>query len=160
MIKHQCKNLTIIQIIAILSLVFLASAYFIQYFLNISPCKLCLYQRIPYFILVILGVLVSIKIGRKFSKNILLNLCRIVIVVEIFLAGYHVGIERGFIHEIVPCKVESLQVGVNENLRMQIEDAQPSCKDVGLRIAGLSLAEINLIAIFCLLMLSFYKRPE
>jgi len=160
MIKHQCKNLTIIQIIAILSLVFLASAYFIQYFLNIAPCKLCLYQRIPYFILVMLGVLVSIRIGKKISENILLNLCRLVIVVEIFLAGYHVGIERDFIHEIVPCKVESSNVGSAENLRMQIEDAQPSCKEIGLRMAGLSLAEINLIAICCLLMLSFYKRSD
>ena len=160
MIKHKCKNLTIIQIIAILSLVFLALAYFIEYCLNIAPCKLCLYQRIPYFILVILGVLVSVRIGKKISENILLNLCRLVIIVEICLAGYHVGIERGVIHEIIPCKVDSSSIGSAENLRMQIEDVQPSCQEVGFRIFSLSLAEINLIAIFCLLILSFYKRSD
>ena len=41
-------------IIALLSILTLSSAIYIEYVLNVNPCKLCLYQRIPYIISIFL----------------------------------------------------------------------------------------------------------
>ena len=58
------KNLFIA--IFLISLIALISAYFIQYALGHQPCSLCLYERIPFF-LAILIVLINYKY-KKFEK--------------------------------------------------------------------------------------------
>ena len=36
-------------LIFLISILILITAYYIEYGLNENPCKLCIYQRIPYF---------------------------------------------------------------------------------------------------------------
>lgn len=154
--KNFLKSLTIIQIIAILSLFFLASAVFMQYFFGDSPCKLCIYQRILYFMLVILGGIASIKLVKKSYKNITLFLCRGIIILQIFLAGYQVGIEYDVFPDTVCAIEESDKAVTTDSLYEQITKAnRGSCKEVDFRILGFSLAEINLILAMMLMIMSF-----
>ena len=79
--------------ILIFSILSLCIAYFIQYVLDHSPCNLCLIERIPYIISVILISLIFII--NKFEKVILM----IVLLFFIFGAAvsfYHFGIEQSF----------------------------------------------------------------
>ena len=46
--------------IFLISFIALISAYFIEYVLGYQPCNLCLYERVPYF-LAILILLVNFK---------------------------------------------------------------------------------------------------
>ena len=140
--KKLIKSLSIIQVIGILSLFFLVVAYFIQYVLGIQPCKLCIYQRIPYWLLVVLGGVSCISFIKNNYHKIMLIFCRLLILLEIFLAVYHVGIEHDIFQEVVPCKVESSDSAVTlDSLRAQIyNNTTVSCKEVSMRILGLSLA--------------------
>lgn len=157
MVKEFFKNITIIQVIAILSLVFLASAYFIQYFLEIAPCKLCLYQRIPYVVLVLAGILSFIRVWDVSYSKVLLNCARLLILLEICLSFYQVGIERDIFYEIIPCEVVPLEKAVTKDmLRDQIKNnVSVSCREVGIRILGLSLAEINFVLSICLMLFTY-----
>ena len=60
----EIKNFYII--IFIVSLLSLLIALYIEFFLGYQPCKLCIYQRIPYLIAIFLTFL-----GRSYLKNLI-----------------------------------------------------------------------------------------
>ena len=126
----------------------LITAYFIQYSLDYQPCKLCIYERIPYFISIIL--LIVILLNPKYRKITLLILS-IVFLSSVFLSFYHFGIEQGFFIESFVCESESLSKSLSkEQLLEQLKQNNISCKDVSFTILGLSLAAINMVLSFIL----------
>ena len=56
----KLKKRTELNIILFFSIFALASAFFIEYILGHKPCNLCLLQRVPYILAIILIVLVLI----------------------------------------------------------------------------------------------------
>ena len=138
----QSNNIFLIIIFAVISLASI-SALIIQYWLGHEPCKLCLYERVPYF----LAILLIIKIF-FFKKNekITLLILSLVFVGSSALAFYHFGIEQGFFSESLLCKAEDLsKILSKEQLLEQLKQNSVSCKDVSFRILGLSLAAINTV---------------
>ena len=126
----------------------LASAYFIQYSLGYQPCKLCIYERIPYFISIFL--LIAILLNPKYRKITLLILS-IVFLCGAFLTFYHFGIEQGFFIESFVCESKSLLKSLSkEQLLEQLKQNNVSCKDISFTILGLSLATINMVLSFIL----------
>ena len=67
----KANNIFLIVILAIISLTII-SALIIQYCLGHEPCKLCLYERIPYFLSVLL--IIKILFIKKYEKITLLIL--------------------------------------------------------------------------------------
>ena len=139
----ELKNKTTIAIILLLSVIILLIAFFIQYILGHNPCNLCLYERIPYLLAIII-IPVSL-FNKKFEKIVLLSLSLI------FLAGtiisfYHFGIEQGFFSESLVCNTSLENANLTkDDLLKELQKNQISCKDVSFKIAGLSLATINTI---------------
>ena len=135
------KNL--FTVIFLISFIALVSAYFIEYILGHQPCNLCLYERIPYF-LAILIVLINYKYN-KLEKYIILSLA-IIFLIATILSLYHLGIEQGFIQESLLCDLEK---GANildkEEILKQLQQKNISCKDVTFKIFGLSLTSYNII---------------
>ena len=129
------KNL--FTVIFLISFIALVSAYFIEYILGHQPCNLCLYERIPYF-LAILIVLINYKYN-KLEKYIILSLA-IIFLIATILSLYHLGIEQGFIQESMLCDLEK---GANildkDEILKQLQQKNISCKDVTFKIFGLSL---------------------
>ena len=126
-----------------ISLFALISAYFIEYILGHQPCNLCLIERIPYMV-----ALIIILINFKFSH---LEKYLILILVFIFLAGtlislYHLGIEQGFVTESLVCDLEnSSKILSKEEILQQLQQKIVSCKDVTFKIFGFSLTTFNII---------------
>lgn len=121
----------------------LVSAFIIEHRLGHQPCKLCLYERIPYF----LSVLLIIKnfFIRIYERGTLLILS-LVFIISTCLAFYHFGIEQGFFKESLACAAENLSENITkEELLEQLSQNIISCKDVNFRIFGFSLAAINTI---------------
>jgi len=138
----QTNNIFLIVILAIISLMII-SALIIQYWLGHEPCKLCLYERIPYFLSILL--IIKIIFIKKYEKIILLILF-LVFMSSTVLAFYHFGIEQGFFSESLACTNEDLsKTLLKEELLEQLKQNTISCKDVSLRILGLSLAAVNVI---------------
>ena len=141
MVKNS-KNL-LIKFIFLVSIIALMSAFFIEYILGHQPCNLCVLERIPY-LLAIIVVLLNYKFI-QFEKFFILLLT------IIFLAGtalslYHLGIEQGFIQESLVCDLKS---GSNllskEEILKQLQEKNVSCKDVTFKIFGLSLTSYNIL---------------
>ena len=152
------KNL--FTVIFLISFIALVSAYFIEYILGHQPCNLCLYERIPYF-LAILIVLINYKYN-KLEKYIILSLA-IIFLIATILSLYHLGIEQGFIQESLLCDLEK---GANildkDEILKQLQQKNISCKDVTFQIFGLSLTSYNIIIsiLLAITLIRFYFGYE
>jgi disulfide bond formation protein DsbB len=136
------KNL-LIKLIFLISIVALASAFFIEYKLGHQPCNLCVLERIPYLLAIIL-ILLNYKFNH-FEKYFLILLIAVFFIATI-LSLYHLGIEQGFIQESMVCDLKS---GSNllskEDILKQLQEKSVSCKDVTFKIFGLSLTTYNIL---------------
>ena len=138
--KINKKFLLVILIFISLVLVF---AFVIEYKIGHQPCKLCLYERIPYFLSVML--IIKIFFIRIYERETLLILS-LVFIISTCLAFYHLGIEQGFFKESLACTDGNLSENITKDeLLEQLSQNIISCKDVSFRIFGFSLAATNTI---------------
>ena len=129
--------------IFLISFIALISAYFIEYILGHQPCNLCVYERFPY-LLAILIVLMNYKYN-KLEKYLILSLAVIFLIATI-LSLYHLGIEQGFIQESLLCDLEKgANIVDKDEILKQLQQKSISCKDVTFKIFGLSLTNFNII---------------
>ena len=154
------KPETYLKIILVFSFIALISAFFIEHFLGHKPCNLCLIERIPYGLSIIL--IITIFVIKKNEKFIVLLLI-LTFVFSLAISIYHFGIEQGFFQESAVCNVKNFSENVTkEDLLKQLNARIISCKDVTFRIFGLSLTSINIvISLFFVLILSkIFKTYE
>ena len=138
----QISKKFLFSILVFTSLV-LVSAFIIEHRLGHEPCKLCLYERIPYFLSMLL--IIKMLFIKKYERVTLLILF-LVFISSTVLAFYHFGIEQGFFSESLACTTGDLSKTLSkEELLQQLKQNSISCKDVSFRILGLSLAAINTI---------------
>ncbi|MDA9627091.1 disulfide bond formation protein B [Candidatus Pelagibacter sp.] len=141
MVKNN-KNL-LIKLIFLTSVIALVSAFFIEYILGHQPCNLCILERIPYFLTIIV-ILLNYKFI-EFEKFFIL-LLTIIFLFGTVLSLYHLGIEQGLIQESLVCDLKS---GSNllskEEILKQLQEKSVSCKDVTFKMFGLSLTSYNIL---------------
>ena len=139
----QIKNKTTLNLILLFSIFVLTTAYFIEYALGHKPCNLCLIERLPYILTIIIISLGLIL--KKFEKTIIIFLILIFVVATI-ISFYHFGIEQGFFKESLVCKLDNNITNLSKDeLLKELQKETISCKDVSFRIFGFSLATINTI---------------
>ena len=155
------KN-TYIILVSIFSILILSlfSAYYIEFVLGHKPCKLCIYQRYPYFISILL--LINIFFLKKLVRLCLLFLSLVSLFGSI-LAFYHFGIEQGFFSESIVCEAPILDENLTKKeILKQLSEKAISCKIVTFKVFGLSLASINTIfsfVLFCIF-IRWFKNYE
>ena len=141
MVKNS-KNL-LIKLILLISIIALISAFFIEYILGHQPCNLCILERIPYFLAIIV-ILLNYKFI-EFEKFFILFLT-IIFLFGTVLSVYHLGIEKGLIQDSLVCDLKS---GSNllskEEILKQLQEKSVSCKDVTFKMFGLSLTSYNIL---------------
>ena len=136
-------------IIFIISLLSLLIALYIEFFLGFQPCKLCIYQRIPYLIAIFLTFL-----GISYSKNLFwLYALLLIFLLSLLISGYHFGIEQGMFKEFPGCTGSSINIIDKNELLKLLNSEVNSCKNVDFRIFGLSLATINFLLSFIIFIL-------
>ena len=137
-------------IIFAVSLLSLLTALYIEFFLGYKPCKLCVYQRIPYLISIFLTFL-----GVSYSKNLIwLYALLLTFFLSFLLSGYHLGIEQEIFKEFSGCKGNSLNNLDKDELLKLLNSEVNSCKNVDFRIFGFSLATINFLLSFVIFILT------
>ena len=141
MVKNS-KNL-LIKLILLISIIALISAFFIEYILGHQPCNLCILERIPYFLAIIV-VLLNYKFI-EFEKFFILFLT-IIFLFGTVLSLYHLGIEQGLIQESLVCDLKSgSNLFSKEEILKQLQEKSVSCKDVTFKMFGLSLTSYNIL---------------
>lgn len=125
-------------------------AYYVELVLGHQPCNLCLFERIPYIL--VISIMITLLIFSNLEK-ISFGLVGIVFLISFFLSIYHVGIEQEIFNESNVCNTGSNIDTLNkEELIKELTNQRISCKIVTFYIFGLSLATINA---FISLMISF-----
>lgn len=151
-------------VLAIVPVVSLSFAYYVEYILEVAPCTLCTYQRWPYYMLFFLSIL-----GISFSRlsNILHKVIILNFVISALISGYHYGIEKEIFSEPKTCKVNTI---MSENLsvkeRIKLLETIPvvkSCKAVPFKIMNMSMAVMNflwsiLLLLFCCIVNLYYCK--
>ena len=143
-----------LKIIFLFSLTALISAYFIENVLGHQPCNLCLIERVPYGLSIILTS--SIFIIKK-NKSFFIVLLLLTFIFSFSISLYHLGIEQGLFQESSVCGVKNFSENITrEELLNRLSEKTVSCKDVTFRIFGLSLTTIN-VAISILFIITLSK---
>jgi len=157
----KTNNILLIFFLFIISASLIAT-FIIQYGLGYQPCKLCVYQRIPYILSIFL--IIELIFFKKNEKTTLL-LLSLTFIAGAILAFYHLGIEQGFFAESFVCESKNLsETLTKDELLEQLKQNTISCRDVNFKILGLSLASINFIfslilsVIFIKLFLNYGKN--
>ena len=132
-----------------ISIFSLLGAIYIEFVLDEKPCKLCVYQRVPYIIAIFICFL-GFAAQKKTSWLFFLS---IIFISSSFLAGYHVGIENNIFAEYSGCSNASIDLIDKTEIIKSLKANLPSCKEVNFRLFGLSLATINL---FVSILISLY----
>ena len=148
---NNLKNEFYLRLILIISLVAIISAYFIEYVLGHQPCNLCLIERIPYGLSVIL---ITLNYFFKKNEKFIILLLIITFCFSFAVSVYHLGIEQDLFEESAVCGLKNT-IGIisKEEILKQLQEKTVSCKDVTFRIFGLSLTSINILLSLILIIL-------
>tara|TARA_B100000767_G_C19570911_1_gene453172 strand:+ start:287 stop:772 length:486 start_codon:yes stop_codon:yes gene_type:complete len=146
------KKETYLKILFLLSFAILSFAYAVQYLLEFQPCNLCIIERIPYFLALIV-LLLNFKFKRDYIFYSILLL--LIFAFSFFISVYHLAIEQGFINESTVCLSNQVDLIAKDEILKSLKQIKISCKNVAFKIFGLSLTAYNvLISIFMFLISS------
>ncbi len=154
------KIITYLKIILFISLFSISSAFFIEYVLGHQPCNLCLIERIPYGISIIL-IILNYFLNK--NEHFIILLLILIFSFSFIVSFYHFGIENGFFEDSTICGLKNLSdVITKEELLEQLQTKTVSCKDVTFRIFGFSLTTFNMVLslIFTILLIKIFKNYE
>ena len=127
-------------------------AFFVEYILGYKPCILCKYQRAPYILALIIGLLGFFK-----PTNIKINIyIFLTFLISMTLSGYHVGIEQELYRSIFNCSDDNLSILEESKLLESLGVINPDCRNVNFAVFGVSLATINFVLSFVISSVSYY----
>ena len=149
MVKLKTENYS--QILFILSIIILGSALTIEYVFKYRPCNLCLIERIPYGLTIIILIINYIFKKNQIFYGVLLML---LFAFSFIISVYHLGIEQGFIDESSICMSENLNLLNKEEILNSLKELNINCKDVAFKIFGLSLTTYNVFVSVLMFLLS------
>ena len=143
------KRKNIYLLIFLYSIIALLSAIYIEKVLGYLPCKLCIYQRIPFLIAIFICFL-----GYNYFKSdrILIALV-ITFTLSTVLAGYHFGIENSIFEEYGGCTNTNIDVTNKEKIIESLGMVK-NCKDVEFNILGISLSGLNFLTSLLIVLFS------
>ena len=157
---HNFKVDIYLKIIFLISLISIILAFFIEYVLGHQPCNLCLIQRIPYGLSIILIILYYfLNKGQQF----IILLLTLIFFFSFMISFYHFGIEQGFFEESKVCGLKNTPNAISkEEILKQLQISSVSCKDVTFRIFGFSLATFNIIIslVFVIFLPKIFRNYE
>ena len=149
-----------LKIIFLFSFTALISAFFIEHALGHQPCNLCLIERIPYGLSIII---IMVAFLTKKNQKFLVLLLILTFIFSFAISFYHYGIEQGFFQESSICGLKNFTESITkEDLLKQLSEKKTSCKDVTFRIFGLSLTSINIVIslLFIITLLKVFTKYE
>ena len=140
-------------LVALFSVVALASALIAEFYFNLAPCKMCLKQREPYYIIIVGFLLIRIL---KWQNRIWFYLgVQLVSIYGLFYSIWHVGIENKLLSGPSGCS-DGLNISNNTSALKDQIISKPviNCEDVIWSFFGVSAATINSLLLFLIFILN------
>lgn len=131
-------------LIAGVSLLSLAAAYMAQYGFGLLPCELCLIQRIPFAVNILLGF---IGIFWAAGQRGIICTSAVVFLINSGIAFFHSGVERHWWPGLEGCSAPQLGNAVSDILSRLEQTPAVRCDAIPWQFLGLSMANYNVV--FC-----------
>jgi disulfide bond formation protein DsbB len=129
----------------------LGAALLAQYWGGLAPCELCLLQRWPWGVAIVIAM-ITIMVGNRPALPWVSLLLAAVFAVGSALACYHVGVEEHWFAGPSACSAAATAADTVEALKAQILQQQPvRCDEAAWSLWGISLAGWNLFASLAML---------
>tara|TARA_B100000965_G_scaffold18576_1_gene13946 strand:- start:1192 stop:1662 length:471 start_codon:yes stop_codon:yes gene_type:complete len=154
------NSIRIFNLVFIFSIFAIAFALFLEFFLGQEPCKLCIYQRIPYYLIILLGLFNYFS--KKYFRYVYLIVV-ILIIFELLSSGYHTLVSYEIIN-FSGCESAQLPSDIT-----QLKDALMNdkliinCSNANLKYFGIPLSIYNFLfsSIFLIIIiLNAYKKKN
>ncbi len=146
--------------IFVLSFATLLGAWYFQFVLGYPPCPLCLQQRIPYYIVIPLSLLLTIA-ARADAPRRLIAAGLVVILVAVLcgsaLGAYHAGVEWHFWPGPPDCSGPLADLNSGGSLLDQLNSVHVvRCDEAAWRFLGISLAGYNALISLAMAVIAGY----
>ena len=134
------------------------SAFFMQYVLGHAPCKLCIYQRIPYYLIILIG-LVTFFFPKIIKISSLLLI--LLLIAEFLISNYHTLTTYGII-TYNGCQSAEIPNDINKLKEALMSDTLiVNCSNANLKYFGIPLSLYNsFFSLMFLILMVFYGRKE
>jgi disulfide bond formation protein DsbB len=137
----------------LVSCVAVGSALIAENIYNVLPCKMCLYQRYPYYFIICISLFFIVF--KKLPSKLYNLIIEFLLLVGLFFSIWHVGIEQKIISGLSGCtnaikKTDSLTILKDQIINQNLI----TCDEVTWSIMGLSAAAINTLLLVLLLLIN------
>jgi len=123
-----------------------------QYLGGLAPCELCLLERWPYYLAIVVAAFGFSARGYAAPRRVAMWLLVLLFAASTCFAAYHVAVEQHWIAGPTACTGGIGQASSPDQLLKMLEARQPvQCDVVQWSFHGISLAGLNLIASILLL---------
>ena len=143
------KRKNIYLLIFIYSIIAVLSAIHIEKNLGFLPCKLCVYQRIPF----LMAIFICFLGYNYFKSDRILIALIITFTLSAALSGYHFGIENSIFEEYAGCTNINIDITNKEKIIESLGMVK-NCKDVDFTILGISLSGLNFLTSLLIVLFS------
>ena len=134
------------------------SAFFMQYVLGHAPCKLCSYQRIPYYVIILIG-LITLFFPKIIKLSFLLLI--ILLIAEFLISNYHT-LSTYEIISYSGCQSAEIPDDINKLKEALISDTLiVNCSNANLEYFGIPLSIYNsFFSLMFLIVIAFHANKE
>jgi len=155
----KINNKLILIFLFLTSFIALLAAYISQYFFHLQPCVLCIYQRIPFFLVIFITLFALIKNQDNWQKNII-KISLFLLLINALLATYHVGVEQGiFIFD--ECSDLSSNLNNLNDLKDYLFQAKAiRCDEPQFTLFKISMAGWNIIYCLGIIFITIFAKKR
>lgn len=131
--------------IAGMSVFSLIMAFTAQYGFNLRPCELCLIQRIPFALNIVIGITAYLWKSQRLN---LISLAGLAFLINSCIAFFHSGVERKWWEGLTGCTTPDMSGSIEDVLKRIQETDVVRCDEIPWSFMGLSMANYNVAYCF------------
>lgn len=151
-IWSRVRNRVELLVVFVVMLSIISGAFFIE-MLGYKPCVLCLYQRIPYYVSLLLTLILLTMPEHAIIKKLLLSSLFVTLIVSAGLGWFHAGVEFKWWQGPQGCSGTINAQDIQSMLESIKNTSAVSCNKPSLLIFGYSLSVWNAIWSLVLLLI-------
>jgi disulfide bond formation protein DsbB len=136
------QDTTSAAILAVISAATLAAVYASQYIGGLQPCELCLYQRWPWWIALVLSAVALLPVLSTGLRAMLVGLAGLSVLAGAGIAIFHVGVEQHWWAGLASCGGGQMPATFEE-LQKSMSQPAARCDEPAWVLFGISMAGYN-----------------
>ena len=140
-------------IVLIISSIAIVIALIAEYAFDILPCQMCIYQRYPYYFIIIFSVIFIVL--KNIPPTLYYWITTLSFTVGLFFSTWHVGIEQNILPGLPGCSIDISKSQSLSKLKDQIINQNIiTCDEVTWSFFGISAATLNSVLLIILLLIN------